>query len=331
MRRRPNPSRKEVRGIRSTCPPLAPQKHVDPAIPVVHTRASAISRMRRLRTACAGRHAALIGSHLPDAGARRPARGAAPASELCSHHLLEYLLVEIQVRDQALQVLVLLLELLQARHLGGHQPAILHAPSVIRLHRYPRLPADLLDPHSLLRLAQDERNLLLAELRSLHDRFPGGSMKPYPRIFLQWVVQVPGSRSQKRRTLVQSCAPVISESARAREPARRPRLAGVPARGDPQRARQRQRRGLSARTYARVQAPGQVLRCPAGEDRAHPGAAPGSRRRRDDRRRPAGYEVMSRGAMLRQRVAVVAPLAAPRRIRRAALPAGRPRTASRGW
>lgn len=94
----------------------------------------------------------------------QPARAAAPALELFSHHLLEHLLVETQVGDQPLQALVLLLELLQALRLGGHQPAILLAPSVIRLHADRRLPAHLLDPRPFLRLAQDERDLLLAEL-----------------------------------------------------------------------------------------------------------------------------------------------------------------------
>ena len=76
--------------------------------------------------------------------------------------------------------------------------AVLLPPSAIRLHRDPRLPADLLDPRPFLRLAQDERNPLLAELRPLHGLFPTGPMKTYPRIFPQSVVQVPGSRSGYR-------------------------------------------------------------------------------------------------------------------------------------
>ena len=57
--------------------------------------------------------------------------------------------------------------------------------------------AELRSQDSLLRLAQRERNLLLAELRPFHGLFPGGATKTYPRILSQWVVQLSGSRSSR--------------------------------------------------------------------------------------------------------------------------------------
>lgn len=47
----------------------------------------------------------------------------------------------------------------------------------LRLHGDGRLPADLLDPRTLLHLAQQEHDLTLAELRPLHGLFPYGSME----------------------------------------------------------------------------------------------------------------------------------------------------------
>ena len=64
----------------------------------------------------------------------------------------------------------------------------------IPLHRSPRLPAHLLDLRPFLRLAQDERDLLLTELRPLYGLFPDRATKSYPRLFSQWVIP-PGSKS----------------------------------------------------------------------------------------------------------------------------------------
>ena len=51
------------------------------------------------------------------------------------------------------------------------------------------------DPRSFLHSAQDERDLLLTEFRLFGSFFPSGSIKTFLRIFSQWVIQLPGSRS----------------------------------------------------------------------------------------------------------------------------------------
>ena len=82
-------------------------------------------------------------------------------------------------------------------HLRWHQSAILLPPPVVGLLRNPRLAANLLDPRPFLHMAQDERNLLVAELRPLHGKLPGWSSKTKPRIFSLSLVQIPGNRSAK--------------------------------------------------------------------------------------------------------------------------------------
>ena len=59
-------------------------------------------------------------------------------------------------------------------------------PTAVRLLGNPRLPALFLKTHRLLRLAQDERNLLPAEHRSLRGWVFDGFSKTYPSIFSKY-------------------------------------------------------------------------------------------------------------------------------------------------
>lgn len=58
--------------------------------------------------------------------------------------------------------------LLTALHLGWHHPTIALAPVVERGIRYPCLPADLSYRCAFLRLAQNEGDMCLRELRRLN-------------------------------------------------------------------------------------------------------------------------------------------------------------------
>jgi hypothetical protein len=69
-----------------------------------------------------------------------------------------------------------LLELTQSLHLRRHETTVLLAPIVVSGLADPGLAADLTHRCAFLALAQNERNLRLAKLRSLHD--PSSSNGP---------------------------------------------------------------------------------------------------------------------------------------------------------
>lgn len=72
-------------------------------------------------------------------------------------------------------------------------------PDAGPMHGDPRFPEHRLLSRPGLGLEQDERVLLLAELRPFHGLFPDGPTKTYPRIFSFFVVRFPGSRSSDDR------------------------------------------------------------------------------------------------------------------------------------
>jgi hypothetical protein len=76
-------------------------------------------------------------------------------------HVLQHGFVEREVRHHLLQAPVLLLELPEAAHLRGHQPAVLLAPAIVGLLRDPGLAADLLDAHAVIDLLEQDGDLLL--------------------------------------------------------------------------------------------------------------------------------------------------------------------------
>ena len=73
----------------------------------------------------------------------------------------------------------------------------------IRLRGDPRSPARRLGPRLSLRPAQDERDLLLAELGPLHRLYPGESTKTESRVFsLARALYVPSSRTRATRAIL---------------------------------------------------------------------------------------------------------------------------------
>src|SRR5690606_37431877 len=77
-------------------------------------------------------------------------------------------LVQAELGDELLQLPVLLLRLAQPAHLGGHHAAVALPPVAERRLADPGFPAHLADCRSLFGLPQHERDLRLAEPRSLH-------------------------------------------------------------------------------------------------------------------------------------------------------------------
>src|SRR5262249_26285986 len=90
------------------------------------------------------------------------------ASKLSADHVLQHLLGKRQVSYDLLKLAVLFLELTQSLHLLRHETAVLLAPIVVGRLADPRLAADLTDRCAFLALPQDEGNLCLHKLRSLH-------------------------------------------------------------------------------------------------------------------------------------------------------------------
>src|SRR5204862_4390858 len=78
--------------------------------------------------------------------------------------------------DDLLELAVLFLELTQSLHLGWCQTGVLLAPTVVGRLANPGLAANLADRCALLSLTQDESDLWLGELRSLHG--PSSSSGP---------------------------------------------------------------------------------------------------------------------------------------------------------
>src|SRR5262249_2412498 len=105
-----------------------------------------------------------------------PVAASGQASKLSADHVLQHLLVERQVSYDLLQFAILFLELTQSLHLRRHETTVLLAPIVVRGLADPGFAADLTDRCAFLALAQNEGDLRLAKLRSLHD--PSSSNGP---------------------------------------------------------------------------------------------------------------------------------------------------------
>ena len=101
-----------------------------------------------------------VGSIYPSPPAsRRSASAAGQASELSADGVLQHLFVLRQIRDQLPQFYALVLELLQAAHVGQQQAVAALLPVEITCLSDPCLAADLHHRHSVGALLQDERLL----------------------------------------------------------------------------------------------------------------------------------------------------------------------------
>src|SRR5205085_5450597 len=82
--------------------------------------------------------------------------------------LREDMLIEREISHQALQAIVLVLELPKPAHLAHTQMRVLLLPDIERRLTHAELSADVRYRHATLDLAQRVRHLLLAEPRPLH-------------------------------------------------------------------------------------------------------------------------------------------------------------------
>lgn len=131
--------------------------------------------LRRSNAPIAGTRAARSRRSGPWPCAR--ARVARQASEFPRERVLQDLLVERQVRDQALELAVFLLELLEPLQLAGREPPVFLPPGVEGRLPDPELPAQLLERNPGLDLGQRMGDLLRSQTRfpchSLPRSFPG--------------------------------------------------------------------------------------------------------------------------------------------------------------
>jgi hypothetical protein len=93
-----------------------------------------------------------------------------PQSLFFLNDVLKHHLVQVQIRDQLLELAVLLLELPQPVQLGYAQTAVLLLPVLERSLGNSHPPARLADRCTALGLTQGKRNLLFSELRLLHGK-----------------------------------------------------------------------------------------------------------------------------------------------------------------
>src|SRR5207302_7049676 len=97
-----------------------------------------------------------------------PAHDGALASELFSDHLAQDVLIEREVRHQALEARVLIAQLAQLPDLGEPELRVLLLPQVKARLAHPELPAYIRDRRAAFRLAQRHGNLLIRKSLALH-------------------------------------------------------------------------------------------------------------------------------------------------------------------
>ena len=116
--------------------------------------------------------------------------------------------------DHPLQAAVLFLALFQALQLRWHQAAILLAPPVIHLLRNSRLPAVLLDAKTIVRLLQNEGDLLLQN-RDFFVRFSSSASQRMTRKLSHHPGRFTGNRSLLQKLI--KCHDVRGGPVRVRE------------------------------------------------------------------------------------------------------------------
>src|SRR5208337_2119241 len=89
-----------------------------------------------------------------------PTRAGAEALQLFSDYLLQHVPVQRQIRDQMLELRVLLPQLPEFAQLAQSQPSVLLLPNVVRGFAYAVLAAEVAYPRAAFSLMQRPQNLL---------------------------------------------------------------------------------------------------------------------------------------------------------------------------